>query len=99
MDDFEGEGSAVYLDLNSDSPDGLTAGTYMWSNDREAFTIVDGEAILNANIEMETGDLVTFIDGSVEIGVHGDETSFEFELTAEDGKKLTGNYKGALIRI
>jgi len=82
----------VYLDLNTNSEEGLVDGTYNFSNTREAFTIVD--AIIRGNGE-------SFIslsprEGSVEIDVDNNETTIALDLVGPNGEVILGNWSGVL---
>jgi len=71
----------VYLDLNTNSADGLVEGTYTYSNVREAFTFVDGE--IEFNDESASYDLE---ESTIEIDVDGDTISIEFSgIPSGDG--------------
>lgn len=98
LESESGVGSAVYLDLNSDSETGLTAGTYNWAADRDVFTLVDAAAAINYDIESEVGDYIndTATGGTVIISFSGDDTVIDFELTMSDGEEVKGYYKGTL---
>ena len=98
-DELTGSGDGIYLDLNTADQTGLEEGTYIWSEDRAKFTIVDGGAILNADILMETGEEIIFTNGSVDISFDGDKTVLEFDMITEGNKTLTGKFKGVLEKI
>ena len=92
-----GAGSILYLDLNSSSEDGLVSGTYNWSQDREAFTIVDGSMVLAYDLVAESYDYsMEATDGTVVINVGDTETEIDVTMTMQDGETLNAYYKGAL---
>jgi hypothetical protein len=97
LDAYTGTGSFVYLDLNTNSADGLVSGTYNWAADRDVFTIVDGDAALNFDLATYNADYqMSATGGSVVVTVGDNETEFDINLTLADGETLTAYYKGAL---
>lgn len=98
-EEFTGNGDILYLDLNSSLSTGLEVGNYIYNEEREAFTLVDAEAILNANLEQESGTEITLVGGSVEVSFDGDETILKFDLTSEENKNLKGEFKGILKKL
>ncbi len=94
---YSGAGSILYLDLNTNSADGLVSGTYNWSADRDVFTIVDGGMTLGYDLATETSDYeMSATAGTVVITVGDNETEFDVSLTMEDGETLNAYYKGEL---
>ncbi len=99
LDAYTGTGSFVYLDLNTNSADGLVSGTYNWSADRDEFTIVDGDAGLNFNLATYEADYqMSATGGTVVVNVGDNETEFDVNLTMTDGGTVTAYYKGALTQ-
>ncbi len=99
LDAYTGTGSFVYLDLNTNSADGLVSGTYNWSADRDEFTIVDGDAGLNFNLATYESDYqMSATGGTVVVNVGDNETEFDVNLTMTDGGTVTAYYKGALTQ-
>ena len=97
---FAGEGSYLYLDVNTDSADGLVAGTYNWANTRENFTVVPGTVLsIDHNFSTQAGTTVRATGGTVEIAIDGMETTITFNLTMENGKTVTGEWEGILEDI
>ena len=96
VSEFSGTGNLVYLDLNTDSEDGLVSGTYTFAEEREEFTIVDASVFANFNFDEEGGTFyVDFIGGSVELTVSGNEVTVEFDLEFDEGD-VSGSYTGTL---
>ncbi|MAX70547.1 MAG: hypothetical protein CMC76_05515 [Flavobacteriaceae bacterium] len=87
----------VYLDLNTNSSDGLVAGTYNFSENRAAFTFVD------VYINITDGDTYSNIDnGTVNIDISGDTVYITFSFVNEiDGTDITiqGGWSGTLTTI
>ena len=81
----------IYFDLNTDSEDGLVAGTYTYSDVREAFKYVDLE--VNAGVDSN----YNVQDGTVVISTSGDNTSITFNLVAQDGTVITGQWTGIFV--
>lgn len=95
---FVGSGSFIYLDLNTNSPDGLVSGTYNFSGQRNIFTLVDGTAAFDVDITAATGTGFGIIGGTVTINT-GNVVRIEFDLTTDTNQSLTGRFSGALQRI
>ncbi len=95
---FVGSGSFIYLDLNTNSPDGLVSGTYNFSGQRNVFTLVDGTAAFNVNIAAGTGNGFEITGGTVTINT-GNVVRIEFDLTTDTNQSVTGRFSGALQRI
>ncbi len=92
-----GTGSAIYLDLNSDSATGLSEGSYTWAEERSAFTIVAGAVVVNFDSETEESDYIQDLKaGTVDISFDGGETIVEFNMTGEDNMVVSGYYKGVI---
>ncbi len=92
---LDGTGDFLYLDLNSGSST-LESGTYRWSNDRRALSIVDAEAGRDYDITNFSGSSVDATSGSVEVEVSGSEVTLTINLESSDGSPITGSYKGSL---
>lgn len=96
---FSGMGDFVYLDLNSSLETGLVAGTYNFSSDRNAFTIVDGAIGTDYDLNLGTGEDFTVNGGSVEVELIGNETRFSWSLNISNGTIVTGDFQGILRPI
>lgn len=97
--DILGTGDGVILDLNSDDMDGLSDGTYQFSMDRDAFTIVDGGAFIDFDIDNGTGTLVQAVAGNVILSKSGSNYDIEFNLLDSTGNVLMGTYNGTLTTL
>jgi len=95
-DEYTGQGHIMYLDLNSTSANGLVNGTYTYSENRGAFTFVDGQIGINFNISTFAGTILDLSGGRVIIKVSGNVTSLEFDLTTGTNAKVTGKFSGQL---
>ncbi|MEL6658316.1 MAG: hypothetical protein AAFN81_11580 [Bacteroidota bacterium] len=97
---FAGEGSYIYLDVNTDSDAGLVAGTYNWSNTRENFTLIPGTVVaIDHNFSTNAGTNLQVGDGTVDIAINGMETTVTFTLTLTDGKTVSGEWTGVMEDI
>ncbi len=97
---FAGEGSYIYLDVNTNSNEGLVAGTYNWANTRENFTLVPGTVIaIDHNFTTNAGTNLQATDGTVDIAINGMETTITFTLTLNDGKTVSGEWTGVMEDI
>jgi len=94
-----GIGHLVYLDLNTSNEFGLVEGTYNFSEEREAFTLVDGIIAISFDLDTETGELYNAISGTVIIEIDGNETKIEFNLVMANNKNVSGEFKGVLIDL
>lgn len=90
-EDFNTE---VYLDLNTNSENGLVEGTYSFSEDRQEFTYV------YASIDYIDGDgdasFYSFEDGTVTIDIDGDTVGISFSFTSSDDTVVAGEWSGEL---
>ncbi|MEM5565423.1 hypothetical protein WNY78_09915 [Psychroserpens sp. AS72] len=84
-------GINIYFDLNTNSADGLVAGTYTYSDSRAEFTYVDLEVYTNEDSDYNVQE------GTVVIAISGDTTSMTFNLVATDDTVITGQWSGQLI--
>ena len=82
-------GLAVYFDLNTNSETGLVAGTYTYSETRTEFSYVYSEFY---------GDGIDYTasEGTIVVTIDGDTTGFVFNLTANDGSEIEGEWSGVL---
>ena len=98
-----GTGEAIYLDLRTSNPNGLSIGTYTYSDEEEedagALTYVDAIAGIGISFESETGTTFIITSGTVTVSGTGSDQVIEFDLTASNGDAVTGRYKGALIEF
>ena len=91
-----GQGATIYLDLNTNSADGLVAGTYTFAQDRAPFTWVYADACTNFNISnfnCASGSYYAST-GTVVISGSGSSTSVEVNLQDSAGASITASYTG-----
>jgi hypothetical protein len=99
--DLDGSGATLYLDLNTNNPDGLRAGTYTFSPnyEREEFTWVAIEGCQNSDgLDCQSG-YSQGQDGTVVITGSGSNTTIEVIVTDTDGDNISANYTGGFISL
>jgi len=87
---FFGIGERIYLEMWSSSSNQLIQGTYNFSTTKDVFTFSRG----SVNIATPS-TTVTILGGNVQVAVNGNEYTFTFNLTLQQGT-VTGTYKGSL---
>ncbi len=94
-----GSGNFIYLDLNTTSSDGLVAGTYTYSDERDPFTLVD--AIVGADLDFDSGggDAYEIDGGTVTVSIDGDKATIDFNLDVIGGGAVTGSFTGVLSEL
>ena len=99
--DVEGSGALIYLDLNTNNPDGLRAGTYTFSPnyEREEFTWVAIEGCQNIQGDDCQSGLAFGQDGTVVINGSGSNTNIEVTVTDTNGDTISANYTGGFITL
>ena len=99
--DVEGSGASIYLDLNTNNPDGLRAGTYTFSPnyEREEFTWVVIEGCQNIQGDDCQSGLAFGQDGTVVITGSGSNTNIEVTVTDTNGDTISANYTGGFISL
>ena len=99
--DLEGSGASIYLDLNTNNPDGLRAGTYTFSPnyEREEFTWVAIEGCQNIQGDDCQSGLAFGQDGTVVITGSGSNTNIEVTVTDTNGDTISANYTGGFITL
>ena len=99
--DVEGSGALIYLDLNTNNPDGLMAGTYTFSPnyEREEFTWVAIEGCQNIQGDDCQSGLAFGQDGTVVITGSGSNTNIEVTVTDTNGDTISANYTGGFISL
>jgi hypothetical protein len=83
----------VEFDLNTDSETGISEGTYTYSEIRQAFTFY------NVEIEIEENNITTSFNiqqGTVTINNEGNDATITFNLVAQDGTEIIGQWSGVL---
>lgn len=91
-----GQGAYIYLDLNTNSADGLVPGTYTFAQDRAPFTWVYADACTNfntSNFNCASGSY-NASTGTVVISGSGSSTSVEVNLQDSAGASITASYTG-----
>ena len=91
-----GQGAVIYLDINTNSADGLVAGTYTFAQDRAPFTWVYADACTNfntSNFNCASGSYYAST-GTVVISGSGSSTSVEVNLQDSAGASITASYTG-----
>jgi hypothetical protein len=97
---LNGSGALLLLDLNTNNPDGLRAGTYTFSEyyEREEFTWVAIEGCQNSDgFDCQSG-YSQGQDGTVVITGSGSNTTIEVTVTTNGGT-ISANYTGGFIGI
>jgi len=99
--DVDGSGASLYLDLNTNNPDGLRAGTYTFSPnyEREEFTWVAIEGCQNIQGDDCQSGLAFGQDGTVVITGSGSNTNIEVTVTDTNGDTISANYTGGFISL
>ena len=96
-----GQGAFIYLDLNTNSADGLVAGTYTYANERAPFTWVVADACASfntSNFNCASGSYNASA-GTVVISGSGNNTTIEVNLTDASGASITASYTGGFSII
>ncbi len=99
-DHESGKGHIVYFEMNTNSPSQIDNGTYTYDLDEtyDAGTFLYGDFTLNYDADHNTWETYkAFVDGTVTVSRTGDVYEITFNCTDEDGKTVTGYYKGTLI--
>ena len=98
---LNGSGALLLLDLNTNNPDGLRAGTYTFSEnyEREEFTWVAIEGCQNVQGDDCQSGLAFGQDGTVVITGSGSNTNIEVTVTDTNGDTISANYTGGFISL
>ncbi|MDP5078062.1 MAG: hypothetical protein NWQ19_08205 [Nonlabens sp.] len=91
-----GSGQAVYLDLNSNSMNGLVNGTYNFAIERDAFTIVDGFVATEIDVATQTFVAAQVTAGNVVLTINNGQYTILFNLQDAAGEDIVGSYQGTL---
>jgi hypothetical protein len=92
-----GTGNAIYFEMFSSSSTQLTNGSYYFSYSEEAGTYDYGIVHVNYNFNTHVGEIAQYIEsGTVTVAKIGDIYEITINCTDEDGKSVTGYYKGTL---
>lgn len=95
---ISGKGNILYFELWSTSTTGLAAGTYTASSSFVPNTYTSSYIAINYDtatdeVDEEYDEVAT---GGITISVSGSTYTVTFDLTLPAGKKMTGNYTGAI---
>lgn len=97
IDGVTGSGEAIYIEAYSSKADGFAVGKYSFGYDEKPNTFDYGEAYFNFNATTSSGTTVEIDGGEMTVSKRdGNSYEISFSFTTEDGKKLTGTYKGDL---
>ncbi len=94
-----GEGAYVLIYAVSDLTDDIKDGTYIYGV-TENYNVWGGEFLINPKYSSKSiEEYELFKDGEPFIvAIDGNSYSFDFNLTTESGKKITGNYTGEITQ-
>lgn len=98
-DEFSGSGNIFYMELFSSSATALVPGTYTYDSTMSylANTYDLGIFAVNFNIATTSGEIEQEIkQGTFKTSNSGSTYTFNIDVMAADGKKITGMYSGAL---
>ncbi|MEM1406720.1 MAG: hypothetical protein AAGG59_08100, partial [Bacteroidota bacterium] len=62
----------------------------------QSFTFNSASVLINYDANTYSGDVYFAIDGTVEVKKKKDTYTLSYDLLLENGKVVTGNYKGSL---
>ncbi|MDA7549914.1 hypothetical protein N8719_02760 [Flavobacteriaceae bacterium] len=98
---LNGSGALLLLDLNTNNPDGLRAGTYTFSEnyEREEFTWVAIEGCQNFQGDDCQSELANGQDGTVVISGSEANTNIDVTVTDSNGDTISANYTGGFSFI
>lgn len=92
-----GNGHVIYFEMFTNSSTQLDNGTYDYDWSYEAGTFDYGWILINYNGDLDDAEIDQDIeDGTVTINKSGDTYEITINCTDEDGKSVTGYYKGTL---
>lgn len=99
LQEFNGTGEFIFIDFNTSSESGLVKGTYTYSNERNAFTFVDGTVGKDYDLLTFIGEDYDVIGGTVDVEINGSEVILDFDLTISNNTSVTGRFKGPLRSV
>lgn len=79
----------IFLDLNTNSENGLVDGTYTHSFNREAFTFTDAEFDTDDNFYSPQ-------EGTIVLDVNGNSVEIDIDLMTSNGVEIKGQWSGTL---
>lgn len=93
-----GVGNAIYFEIFTSLPGKLDIRDYLYDNMGSGTegTFDGGMLMLGYNVTTEAGTTVAITGGKVSVTSNGSEYEITFNVTASNGKTITGYYKGAL---
>ncbi len=96
--DITGTGDGIFFEFYSPNENELAAGTYNYDAEDEGdpFTFSWSDFVLDFDIENETGTEIDITGGSVEVKKSGSTYTITIDVVAEDGKPVTGYFKGTI---
>jgi len=97
--DITGKGHGIFFELYSPSENELAAGTYNFDPEDEGdpFTFSWADFVIDFDIDNEIGTEIDIVDGTVKVEKSGSTYTITIDAVAEDGKPVTGYYKGSFI--
>lgn len=97
--DMTGKGHGMFFEMYSADEDGLAPGTYAFDDDDEGdpYTFYWADIIMDYDIETEEGLEVDIAGGTVKVERSGSTYTFHVDAVGEDGKKITGYFRGSLL--
>ena len=102
-DNLSGKGELMGIGFYSSAENELSSGTYTFnanSTERNAFTFVLGITYIDVDTGVRGGgdDVKKFLttEGSVKVNKTGEVYEFDIDFTLDNGKKITGYYKGEM---
>lgn len=92
-EDIEGEeGYFLLLKLFSNSDTGIVPGRYVFGQDPNASSIMEGMVVLNFITPATFGNVRPFINGEIEVLQEDGRAVITYEGTLSDNKKVTGSF-------
>jgi hypothetical protein len=93
-----GTGHAIHFEMYTSDSTKLSVRDYNFDDNATelAGTFDYGAVVMNYNFDTENGDFFVFTAGKVTIKNNGSEYEITYECTSEDGKTITGSYKGPI---
>ncbi len=95
-----GSGEVLYIQVLSESPDGLKDGSYEYFSGRPFRPNTWNHAAYNLDFEEGVENLYTdLLSGSLSVKNSGNQIEISFTFLDEDQQDVTGYYKGEILRI
>ncbi len=98
IDSLSGTGHGIVFDIYTSNPDKLEIGDYTYdSNSTEnAGTFDYAGGVFNYSMLTEDGEEFEINGGKLKVVQNGDIYELNFDCTTEEGKPITGFYKGSI---